>query len=89
MLLPLFRAWAVPPLMWTPRTNGGVVVAKMIGPRKIHSYGNEFKATAVKLSHLHGVQVQDVAEVLDIYPFMLSRWRKEYRQGLCTGIDRL
>lgn len=57
-------------------------MAKMIGPRKIHSYGNEFKATAVKLSHLPGVQVQDVAEALDIHPFMLSRWRKEYREGL-------
>lgn len=57
-------------------------MAKMIGPRKIHNYGNEFKATAVKLSHLPGVQVQDVAEALDIHPFMLSRWRKEYREGL-------
>ena len=57
-------------------------MAKMIGPRKIHSYGNELKATAVKLSHLPGVQVQDVAEALDIHPFMLSRWRKEYREGL-------
>jgi transposase len=23
-----------------------------------------------------------VAEALDIHPFMLSRWRKEYREGL-------
>ncbi len=57
-------------------------MAKMIGHRKIHSYGNAFKATAVKLSHVPGVQVRDVAEALDIHPFMLSRWRKEYREGL-------
>lgn len=57
-------------------------MAKMIGPRKIRSYGQHFKVTAVKLSHLPGVQVQDVAEALDIHPFMLSRWRKEYREGL-------
>jgi transposase len=51
------------------------------GPRKIRSYGSEFKTWAVKLSMLSGVRVQDVAEALDIHPFMLSRWRKEYREG--------
>ncbi len=63
-------------------------MAKMIGPRKIHSYGQEFKATAVKLSHLPGVQVKDVAEALDIHPFMLSRWRKEYREGIIVDIGK-
>jgi len=51
------------------------------GPRKVYQYSNEFKVTAVRLSHLPGVQVKDVAEELDIHPFMLSRWRKEYREG--------
>ena len=54
---------------------------KIKGPRKAVEYSAEFKVTAVKLSHLDGVQVQDVAEELDIHPFMLSRWRKEYREG--------
>lgn len=62
-------------------------MAKNIGPKKIRSYGQQFKATAVKLSHLPGVQVQDVAESLDIHPFMLSRWRKEYREGLIVDSD--
>jgi hypothetical protein len=31
------------------------------GPRKIANYGDRFKATAVKLSSLPGVQVEDVA----------------------------
>ena len=57
-------------------------MARMTGPRKIRSYSKEFKATAVRLSNLPGVQVQDVAEALVIHPFMLSRWRKEYREGL-------
>ena len=30
---------------------------------------------------MDGVQVQGVARTLDIHPFMLSRWRKEYREG--------
>jgi len=36
---------------------------------------------AVKLSHAKGVEVQDVAHSLHIHPFMLSRWRKEMREG--------
>lgn len=51
------------------------------GPRKICQYGNEFKVMAVRLTHLPGVQVKDVAEELDIHPFMLSRLRKQYRDG--------
>ncbi len=40
-----------------------------------------FKATAVRLSHLPGVAISDVASSLYIHPFMLSRWRKEMREG--------
>ncbi len=54
---------------------------RIVGPRKVKQYSTEFKVTAVKLSQLQGIQVQDVAEELDIHPFMLSRWRKEYREG--------
>jgi len=52
------------------------------GPRTIYKYSDEFKAAAVALSHLPGVAVQDVAESLYIHPFMLSRWRKQAREGL-------
>jgi transposase len=48
---------------------------------KVHRYSVEFKLKAVKLSDLAGVQIQDVADALDIHPFMLSRWRKEAREG--------
>lgn len=56
-------------------------MARATGPRKVHRYSAEFKLKAVKLSALNGVQVQDVATALDIHPFMLSRWRKEVRDG--------
>ena len=56
-------------------------MARPMGPKKVHRYSNECKTTAVKLNQLSRVQVQDVAEALDIHPFMLSRWRKEYREG--------
>lgn len=56
-------------------------MSKYWKPRKTNRYTNEFKTKAVRLSLMEGVQVQEVAEALDIHPFMLSRWRKEYREG--------
>ena len=55
------------------------------GPRTTARYSEHFKATAVRLSQLPGVAVQDVAESLYIHPFMLSRWRKQAREGLIMG----
>ena len=52
------------------------------GPRTTARYSEQFKATAVRLSQLPGVAVQDVAESLYIHPFMLSRWRKQACEGL-------
>ena len=57
-------------------------MAKIVGPKKVQRYSVEFKLKAVKLSQLKGVQVQDVADALDIHPFMLSKWRKQAREGL-------
>ena len=51
------------------------------GPRTTPRYSAQFKATAVRLSQLPGVAVQDVAQSLYIHPFMLSRWRKQAREG--------
>jgi transposase len=51
------------------------------GPKKTPQYGVEFKRAAVQLSHRPGIQVKAVAEALDIHPFMLSKWRKEFREG--------
>ena len=51
------------------------------GPRTTNKYSDRFKATAVRPSELPGVAVQDVAESLYTHPFMLSRWRKQMREG--------
>ena len=45
-------------------------------------YDDHFKATAVALGDLPGAQAKDVAEVLDIHPVMLYRWKKELRDGV-------
>jgi transposase len=55
------------------------------GPQKINRYGTAFKLKAVQMSNQPGVLVRDVADSLCIHPFMLSRWRKEVRDGQLVG----
>ena len=57
-------------------------------PRKTWRYPNAFKVKAVQLSLQDGVQVTTVATTLDIHPFMLSRWRKEFREGRIVADKR-
>ena len=55
------------------------------GPRTVQKYSDEFKLTAVRFSQQPGVQVKTVASALAIHPFMLSKWRKEAREGRLRG----
>jgi transposase len=56
-------------------------MAAPVGPKKVHRYSLEFKIQAVKLANHPDIQTQDVAHALDIHPFMLSKWKKDYREG--------
>ena len=56
--------------------------------KKTLSYSNNFKVTAVQMSLVEGVKVGTVAASLDIHPYMLSRWRKEYREGKIVADKR-
>lgn len=58
------------------------------GPRRVRAYSREFKLTAVRLSQQPGLEVQAVAAALDIHPFMLSKWRKDVRDGTLRGKAR-
>jgi len=60
-------------------------MARYTQPRKTWQYTVDFKVKAVKFIYQEGIQVKQVAEGLDIHPFMLSRWRKEYRDGKLMG----
>jgi transposase len=42
----------------------------------------------VRLSQQPGIEVQAVAAALDIHPFMLSKWRKQVRDGVLRGKGR-
>ena len=56
-------------------------MAAPVGPKKVHRYPLEFKIQAVRLANHPEIQTQDVAHALDIHPFMLSKWKKDYRDG--------
>jgi len=56
-------------------------MAAPVGPKKVHRYTLEFKIQAVRLASHPDIQTQDVAKALDIHPFMLSKWKKDYREG--------
>ena len=51
-------------------------------------YSDEFKLAAVRLSQQPGIQVKTVAAALAIHPFMLSKWRKDAREGRLRGRAR-
>ena len=55
------------------------------GPRTVRRYSDEFKLAAVRLSQEPGIQVRTVAAALAIHPFMLSKWRKDAREGRLAG----
>ncbi len=57
-------------------------------PKKTWFYPVDFKIKAVQLSLKDDVMSKDVAQALDIHPLMLSRWRKEYRQGKLKSPQR-
>jgi len=55
------------------------------GRVKKHRDSDEFKVTAVTMAHAPDIETKAVAEALNIHPFMLSRWKKEYREGKVKG----
>ena len=50
-----------------------------------NTYSLEFKLQAVLLSARPDIQSKEVAECLNIHPFMLSRWKKEMKDKKLTG----
>ena len=63
-------------------------MAKYTRPRRTWEYSKEFKLKAVKLSFQQDRHIKDVALSLDIHPFMLSRWRREYKQGQLGRVNQ-
>lgn len=50
--------------------------------KKTDEYSLDFKRKAVEWSFQSHRTVKSVAEALDIHPFMLSKWRRAYLDGV-------
>ena len=62
-------------------------MAARLSSKKLPRYSLEFKQKVVKLTQIPGMEVQVVAEALDLHPVMLSRWRLEAREGRLRGSE--
>jgi len=51
-------------------------------------YNYQFKHAAVSVANHPDIQTQAVAEALNIHPFMLSRWKKQMRDGDLENNDQ-
>lgn len=56
-------------------------VAKILSEERVLEYSKEFKVMVVKLTNLEGIQIKKVSECMGLHPLMVSRWRKEVRDG--------
>ena len=63
-------------------------MARPNSKKRTGKYPREFKTKAVQLSHLSGARVDEVAQSLSIHPNMLSKWRREFREGLLVPDKR-
>jgi len=45
-------------------------------------YKYQFKTAAVSVANHPEIKTRAVAEALNIHPFMLSRWKKQMREGV-------
>jgi len=60
-------------------------MAARLSAKRLPRYSRDFKLKAVRLTQIPGMEVQAVAEALDLHPVMLSRWRQEAREGRLRG----
>ena len=51
------------------------------GPRKVRRYSDAFKLKAVSLAQMEGVSTEEVAAALLVHPIMLTRWKRDLREG--------
>lgn len=56
-------------------------MAKIISEKRVIEYAKEFKVKVVELSEGLDVKAIDIANILDLHPMMLYRWRQEFREG--------
>lgn len=56
-------------------------MARILSSERVLEYSKEFKVMVVRLTHLEGIQIKSMSECMGLHPLMVSRWRKEVRDG--------
>ena len=56
-------------------------MARIVSEERVLEYSREFKVMVVKLTHLEEIKIKTLSECLGLHPLMVSRWRKEVRDG--------
>lgn len=56
-------------------------MAKILSEARVLEYSREYKVMVVRLTHLEGIKIKTLSECMGLHPLMVSRWRKEVRDG--------
>lgn len=56
-------------------------MAKILSSERVVEYSTEFKIRVVKLTESLDVTTATIADIIDLHPVMVYRWRQEYREG--------
>lgn len=62
-------------------------MAKIKSETRVLEYSKDFKVMVVNLTHLEGVQIKTLSDCMGLHPLMVSRWRKEVRDGKLVADD--
>ena len=62
-------------------------MAKIKSESRVLEYSKEFKVMVVKLTHMDDVQIKKISDCMGLHPLMVSRWRKEVRDGKLLATD--
>jgi len=54
-------------------------MAKILSDERVVEYSTEFKVRVVELTNQLEVKATTIAEILDLHPVMVYRWRQEHR----------
>ena len=54
---------------------------RILSAERVIEYSVEFKIKVVRLTNELDVKAVDIANILNLHPMMIYRWRQEYREG--------
>ena len=61
-------------------------MAKILCDERVVEYSTEFKVSVVNLTNKLAINTTKIAEVLNLHPVMIYRWRQEHREGKLVAL---